>query len=229
VARGARFRHLAGAVKERLYAEGARFWSQMTAAIAYEAALPRRILYEHAGTALAASRIPIANVVFIETDKKAALVKTCTDPTKMARVDLREVKNGGPAACDRLCMALKRIQCPRAHVSAAKAGVDLLSIASSGLKATHWKQQHKGMDFPLPSTAKIEARAGLYGESTCLHPAFKHPKGRPKSTGRKADYRKKQVKKRIATCQVCYKAGHTKKTCPIYVAAGGPAPWGANT
>jgi hypothetical protein len=116
---------LAGAVKELVYAEGARFLSNKTAAMACEAALPRRIQDEHAGAALAASRIPIANVVFVvflDIEKKVALVPTCTDPTKMARVDLREVKNGGPAACDRLCMALKEIMCPHAHVAAAKAG-----------------------------------------------------------------------------------------------------------
>jgi hypothetical protein len=90
--------------------------------MACETALPRRIQDEHAGAALAASRIPIANVVFLDIEKKVALAPTCTDPTKMARVDLREVKNGGTAACDRLCMALKEILCPHAHVAAAKAG-----------------------------------------------------------------------------------------------------------
>jgi hypothetical protein len=38
-------------------------------------------------------------------------------------------------------MALKKIPCPHAHVAAAKAGVDLSSIASSVLNAAHWKQQ----------------------------------------------------------------------------------------
>jgi hypothetical protein len=40
---GARSRHLAVAVKELVYAEGARFLSNKTAAFACEAALPRRI------------------------------------------------------------------------------------------------------------------------------------------------------------------------------------------
>jgi hypothetical protein len=66
--------------------------------MACEAALPRRIQDEHAGAALAASRIPIANVAFLDIEKKVALVPACTDPTKMARVDLREVKNGGVPA-----------------------------------------------------------------------------------------------------------------------------------
>jgi len=225
---GARSRHLAVAVKELVYAEGARFLSNKTAALACEAALPRRIQDEHAGAALAASRIPIANVVFLDIEKKVALVPTCTDPTKMARVDLREVKNGGPAACDRLCMALKKIPCPHAHVAAAKAGVDLLSITNSDLKTAHWKQQYEGVDFQLPSTAQIEAHADLYDESICLHPAFKRPKGRPKNMKRKAGYMEKQGKKRTFTCQVCYQEGHTKKSCPKRAVAGGPAPWGAN-
>ena len=69
-------------------------------------------------------------MVFLDTDKKVALVPTCTDPTKMARVDLRKVKNGGPAACDSHCRVLKKVPCPHAHVAAAKAGVDLLSITT---------------------------------------------------------------------------------------------------
>jgi hypothetical protein len=67
---GARSRHLAVAVKELVYAEGARFLSNKTAALACEAALPRRIQDEHAGAALAASRIPIANVVFLDMEKQ---------------------------------------------------------------------------------------------------------------------------------------------------------------
>ena len=82
------------------------------------------------------------------------------------------------------------------------------------------------MDFPLPSNAQIEAHADLYGESICLHPAFKRPKGRPKNTKRKAGYMEKQGKKRISTFQVCYKADHTKKTCPNRANLGGSLPWG---
>ena len=88
------------------------------------------------------------------------------------------------------------------------------------------EQQYGGMDFPLPSNAQIEAHADLYDESICLHPAFKRPKGRPKNTKRKAGYMEKQGKKRIFTCQICYKAGHTKKSCPNRANLGGPAPWG---
>jgi hypothetical protein len=80
---------------------------------------------------------PIANVVFFDTEKKTALVQTCTASTKVARVDVREVKNGGPAACDRLCVVLKKVPCPHVHVVAAKAGVDLLSINCSGLKTVY--------------------------------------------------------------------------------------------
>jgi hypothetical protein len=49
-------------------------------------------------------------------------------------------------------------------VAAAKAGVDLLSITNLVLKTAHWKQQYEGVDFQLPSTAQIEARADLYDE-----------------------------------------------------------------
>jgi hypothetical protein len=49
--------------------------------------------------------------------------------------------------------------------------VDLLSITSSVLKTAHWKKQYEGVDFPLPSTAQIEAHADLYDESICLRPA----------------------------------------------------------
>ena len=64
-----------------------------------------------------------------------------------------------------------------------------------------------------------------------LHPAFKRPKGRPKSIKRKGrpKYMEKQGKKRIFTCQVCYKEGHTKESCPNRAVAGGPAPRGACT
>ena len=136
-ARSARSKHFAGAVRELVIAEAVRYLSNKASAEACEAHLPRRIHDEHAGAALAASRISTANVVFLDTDKKVALVPTCTDATKMARVDLSEVKNGGPAACDRLCMVLKKIPCPHVHVAAAKAGVDLLSITSQGLKTVH--------------------------------------------------------------------------------------------
>jgi hypothetical protein len=68
------------------------------------------------------------------------------------------------------------------------------------LKTAHSKQQYEGVDFPLPSTAQIEAHADLYGEFICLHPAFKRPKGRPKNMKRKTGYIEKQGKKRIFTC-----------------------------
>jgi hypothetical protein len=103
-----------------------------------------------------------------------------------------------------------------------------LTITSSVLKTAHWKQQYEGMDFPMPSTAQIEAHADFYDESIGLYPAFKRPKGRPKSMKRKAGYMEKQGKKRIFTCQVCYKEGHAKKSCPNLAVAGGPALWGAN-
>jgi hypothetical protein len=45
---------------------------------------------------------------------------------------------------------------------------------------------------------------------------------------RKAGYMEKQGKKRIFTCQVCYKEGHAKKSCPNLAVAGAPALWGAN-
>ena len=80
------------------------------------------------------------DVVFLNTEKKVALVPKYTDLTKVARVDLCEVKNGGPAASDSLFMALKKIPCPHALVAAAKAGVDLLRITSSVLKAAYWKK-----------------------------------------------------------------------------------------
>jgi hypothetical protein len=95
----------------------------------------------------------------------------------MARVDLREVKNGDLASCEIICMALKKIPCTHAHVAAKKACVDLLSITSSVLKTVHWKQQYGGVDFPLPSTAQIEENADLYDEPICLHPAFKQTQG----------------------------------------------------
>jgi hypothetical protein len=93
-------------------------------------------------------------------------------PYPPRQVDLREVKNGGPAACGSPSMALKKIPCPHAHVAAAKAGVDLLITTSSVLKTAHWKQQYEGLDFLLPSTAQIEAHAELYDEPICLHPAL---------------------------------------------------------
>jgi hypothetical protein len=76
-------------------------------------------------------------VVFLGTKKKAALTQTCTDPTKMARVDLREVKSGGPAASEKLCMAQKKIPCPHTRVAALKAVMKFLSTMSSGFKTTH--------------------------------------------------------------------------------------------
>jgi hypothetical protein len=57
--------------------------------------MPRRNQDKHPWDALAVSRIPIANMVLLGTEEKGALVPTCTEPTKMARVDLRELRNGG--------------------------------------------------------------------------------------------------------------------------------------
>jgi hypothetical protein len=122
-----------------------------------------------------------------------------------------------------------KIPCPHAHVAASKAGVDLLSIISSGWKTAHLKQQYQGVGFSRPSNAQIEARADLYGEAICLHQTLKRPNGRPNSVKRKAGYLEKQGKKRIFTCQVGYKVGQNKKTCLNRAFAGGPAPWGTNT
>jgi|AntAceMinimDraft_5_1070358.scaffolds.fasta_scaffold86618_1 hypothetical protein len=92
-------------------------------------------------------------------------------------------------------MAVQKTPHPHAHAAAAKVGVDLLSITSLGLKTAHWKQHNQGMDFPLPSTAQIDAHVDFNNESIRLH------QGRPKSTKRKTGYMEKQAKKRIFTCQ----------------------------
>jgi hypothetical protein len=93
---------LAGACKSILLTEGAWFLSKRASAGGCGAAIPRRNQDKHPWAALAASRIPIANMVLLSTEEKSALMPTCTEPTKMARVDLRELRNGGPAACCRL-------------------------------------------------------------------------------------------------------------------------------
>ena len=50
--------------------------------------------------------------------------------------------------------------------------------------------------------------------------------GAQKNMKRKQGFMEKKGKKRTFTCQVCYKAGHTKKSFPNRPTTGGPAPWG---
>lgn len=128
-----------------------------------------------------------------------------------------------------LAHALVTSQVPsHVHAAAVAAGVDLLDITSSDLKTAHWKLQYQGLDFPLPSKAQIDMHASLYDESICLHPALKRPKDRPKSMKHKAGFSEKKGMKRIFTCQVCFKTGHTKKTYPNRaIAAYVQSPWGS--
>jgi len=101
------------------------------------------------------------------------------------RVDLNEVRNGGPAASDNLCMVLTKIPCSHAHAAAVAADVNMMHIICPELKTTHWKEQYEGTELPLPSEAQIERHANLINTSICLPPGLKRPNGRPKSTKRK--------------------------------------------
>ena len=186
-----------------------------------EATFPPRIHAALAESADGAARINPSAIVFQDGTKRIALVPLTRDSTKMARVDLNEVRNGGPAACDNLCMVLSKIPCPHVVAAAGAANVNMMSIICPELTTAHWKEQYEGTAFPLPSYAQIEAHADLINKSICLPPALKRPKGRPKSMKRKKGYIEKHGKKR--SCSKCHMPGHSKKTCPGLPSTGGPA------
>jgi len=107
------------------------------------------------------------------------MVPVSTNPNKKVRVDLNEVRNGGPAACDNLCMVLTKIPCSRAHAAAVAADVNMMHIVCPELKTTHWKGQYEGTEFPLPSEAQIERHANLINTSICLPPRPQAPEWAP--------------------------------------------------
>jgi len=76
-----------------------------------------------------------------------------SNPNEKARVDLNEVRNGGPAACDNLCMVLTKTPCKHVHAAAVAAKVSIMSIVCPELTTAHWKAQYAGTGFPLPSEA----------------------------------------------------------------------------
>ena len=76
------------------------------AALGCEATLPPRVNEAEVGQKLSASRISRSHVTFLDNTKSVAMVPVSTNPNKKVQVDLNEVRNGGPAACDNLCMVL---------------------------------------------------------------------------------------------------------------------------
>ena len=102
-----------------------------------------------------------------------------------------------------------------------------MAIINPELTTQHWKDQYAGLDFPLPSAADVEKHSGLININICLPPAFKRPKGRPKSQMREKGYMEKRPAMKLKlTCSICYFPGHSKKSCPNAAALAGPQPWG---
>jgi len=178
--------------KSILDGDSARFMRNKEAALGCEATLPPRVNEAQVGQKLSASRISRSHVTFLDNTKSVAMVSVSTNPKKKVRVDLNEVRNGGPAACDNLCMVLTKIPCSHAHAAAVAADVNMMHIICPELKKTHWKEQYEGTEFPLPSEAQIERHVNLIKSSICLPPGLKRPNGRPKSTKRKQGFMDKQ-------------------------------------
>jgi hypothetical protein len=231
----ARGLHYPAAVKVLIEDESERFLRFKAEALTCNAALPPRVHEAQAVATQSTSRISISEVTFQDNTKKTALVPLYNSPTQKALVKLDQVRNGGAAACDKLCMARTKVPCVHVHAAAMAAGSNVMDIICPELKTAHWKEQYAGTEFPLPSEAQIERHANLVNRSICLPPALKRPKGRPKSTKRKQGFMEKHgKKKRSITCMVCYLPGHTKATCPDRPNTGGSAgtgggptpPWG---
>ena len=180
------------AAKSILDGDSARFMRNKEAALGCEATLPPRVNEAQVGQKLSASRISRSHVTFLDNTKSVAMVSVSTNPKKKVRVDLNEVRNGGPAACDNLRMVLTKIPCSHAHAAAVAADVNMMHIICPELKKAHWKEQYEGTEFPLPSEAQIERHANLINTSICLPPGLKRPNGRPKSTKRKQGFMDKQ-------------------------------------
>ena len=167
------------AAKSLLDGDSARFMRNKEAALGCEATLPPRVNEAQVGQKLSASRISRSHVTFLDNTKSVAMVPVSTNPNKKVRVDLNEVRNGGPAACDNLCMVLTKIPCSRAHAAAVAADVNMMHIVCPELKTTHWKGQYEGTEFPLPSEAQIERHANLINTSICLPPRPQAPEWAP--------------------------------------------------
>lgn len=222
---------MAQAFEKAIVLEHGRFIRAKDAAEHCEATVPPRVNEAQTGCCLAATRIDISKVSFVDATKNIALVPGLENPDRKFKVNLKAAKDGGAAACDGLCM--NRTLHPCVHVRAACTAADknILDIMNPGLTTVAYKAQYAGLDFPMPSKAEIDAESGLINRNICLHPALKRPKGRPKKEKRKKGPLSPQEgsknKRRKMTCSVCYKEGHTKKCCPYRPVpfAVGEAPW----
>ena len=205
----------AAAFKEVVVSESGRFRKAQGDAAGCRANLPPRVHEDCSPFQHASSRIDTSKVTFMNLDKTVALVPRCNGTSQMAKVDLAEAKTGGPGACDVLCMSVSMYPCPHVLAAAAAKGMGIMAIINPKLTAQNWKQQYEDLDFPLPSAADVEKHSGLINRNICLPPAFKRPKGRPRSLKRQKGFMEKPfTKKRKMTCQICYAKGHTKKNCP---------------
>ena len=157
--------------KSILDGDSARFMRNKEAALGCEATLPPRVNEAQVGQKLSASRISRSHVTFLDNTKSVAMVSVSTNPKKKVRVDLNEVRNGGPAACDNLRKVLTKIPCSHAHAAAVAADVNMMHIICPELKKTHWKEQYEGTEFPLPSEAQIERHVDLINRPSACPPA----------------------------------------------------------
>ena len=159
--------------KSILDGDSARFMRNKEAALGCEATLPPRVNEAQVGQKLSASRISRSHVTFLDNTKSVAMVSVSTNPKKKVRVDLNEVRNGGPAACDNLRMVLTKIPCSHAHAVAMAANVSMMMmhIICPELKKAHWKEQYEGTEFPLPSEAQIERHVNLINRPSACPPA----------------------------------------------------------
>ena len=186
---------LVAAAKSLLESDSERFMRNKEAALGCEATLPPRVNEAQLGQKLSASRISRSHVTFLDNTKSVAMVPVSTNPNKKVRVDLNEnvvvhltllwslrwttTRNGGPAACDNLCVVLTKIPCSHAHAAAVAADLNMMHIICPELKTTHWKEQHEGTEFLLPSEAQIERHANLINTSICLPPRPQAPEWAP--------------------------------------------------
>ncbi len=157
-------------------------------------------------------------MVFQNATNTKALVTTADNPPRTCTVDLEEVRNAGIAACSIGCSVLTGLPCAHAVSVANKAGRGIEDFMNLKDTTAGWKLQYpEDLEFAIPSDADIELHAGLADALLRLPPVLRRPKGRPKGKKRAKGHREAFLckKKRIFTCQMCFKKGHTSPYCPL--------------